>query len=65
LKGGARRFAYWYSLVVLIIATSGLLMHRSHRLSVINLMGVAFMLAAGLWGFAFRENVTRKLETPG
>jgi hypothetical protein len=65
LKGGVRRFAYWYSLVALIVATSGLLMHRSSRLlSVMNLMGIAFMLTAGLWGFAFRESVKQETPTP-
>ncbi len=59
LKGTMRRVAYWYSLLFLIIVGCGVVVfHGSPRLH-LKIIGLVFLLFAGLWGFAFRESVNQ------
>jgi magnesium-transporting ATPase (P-type) len=53
LQGVIRRVAYWYSLVFLIIAACALMVLYP-GIHVFRLIGLAFMLFAGLWVYAFR-----------
>jgi hypothetical protein len=67
LKGATRRVAYWYSLVFLIVAAGGTGVYASflwrggHWYNPLRLIALAFLLTAGLWGFAFRGHPPEKL----
>lgn len=71
LKGAMRCLAYWYSLVFLIIAAGGMTVYTSflwsggHWYGPSRLIALAFLLTAGLWGFAFRKSVQQETPTPG
>jgi hypothetical protein len=71
LKGVMRRVAYWYSLVFLIVVGGGIAVYTSflwsggHLYGPLRLIALAFLLAAGLWGFAFRKSVKQETSPPG
>ncbi|MGA2747615.1 MAG: hypothetical protein ABSG59_02480 [Verrucomicrobiota bacterium] len=70
LKGAMRCVAYWYALVFLIVAAAGLTVYVSSLWSggngykPLRLIALAFILAAGLWGFGFRGSPPEKARTP-
>jgi hypothetical protein len=70
LKGAVRRIAYWYALVFLIVAAAGFTVYVSslwaggHWYNPLRVIALAFILAAGLWGFGFRGNAPEKPASP-
>ena len=54
LKGTLRRVGYWYALVFLLIATVVLLLLYP-GVHILKWIGVACLLMAVLWGYAFNE----------
>ena len=58
---------YWYALVFLIVAAGGTGVYASflwrggHWYNPLRLIALAFLLTAGLWGFAFRGHPPEKL----
>jgi hypothetical protein len=65
LKGAMRQVAYWYALIFLVIASFVLAVLFPRSNGVLKLIGLACMLFAGLWGFAFRGNINdTEKQTP-
>jgi uncharacterized membrane protein YhaH (DUF805 family) len=60
LKGALRRIAYWYALIFLLIAGVILMGMFPLYYRAVKWTGLAFLLTAGLWVFAFRKNVEPK-----
>ncbi len=55
LRGALRHIGYWYALIFLVVAGSTMMVLFPHYYIAVKWTGLAFMLVAVLWSYAFRQ----------
>jgi hypothetical protein len=55
LRGALRHIGYWYALIFLVVAGSTMMVLFPHYYIAVKWIGLAFMLVAVLWSYAFRQ----------